>query len=211
MVTLELAVLAFIFGAVLLLMYVMMNGDSEMHERDCIGFLFRRMVDAMDFFGGERFTSQVERIVGKACCARMYAWQDYVFYQKNPIMPGIYVSFVAAGFTVFAVFAFPYIPFGVEHEWGISFYHKINAFWIVALCAAVFWGNIVSDPGVITASNVHEEMQRYPVDGIIYKTKNCHTCKQPRPARSKHCSTCNHCCARFDHHCPWINNCGAHA
>jgi len=173
------------------------------------------------------FAHKLESIVGKACCARLYAWQDYVFYQKNPIMPSIYVIFVGTGFTVFAMvcalpsrciapprhpsrtvwawrgfarplssraralslrfartvsrspslarararsltlvacfwpspswraralryqFAFPFIPFGVEHEWGISFYHKINAFWLVGLCAAVFYANLVSDPGCL--------------------------------------------------------------
>lgn len=75
MVQWELGFLAFMLTAVLLLMYVMLNGDSEMHERDCIGFLFRRMVNVMDFFGGDRFAVQMERIVGKACCARLYAWQ----------------------------------------------------------------------------------------------------------------------------------------
>jgi len=49
------------------------------------------------------FAHKLESIVGKACCARLYAWQDYVFYQKNPIMPSIYVIFVGTGFTVFAM------------------------------------------------------------------------------------------------------------
>ena len=202
-----LVILGLTMVGVLLFGYVMLMGDSEFHEKDCIGWLSRRLDDSMDFFGGSWLHDKMERLLGRACCTRLLDCQDYVFNQKNPIMPSIYVLFVTSGFTVFALYAFPYIPFGDEHEWGISYYHKINAFWIVGLCAAVFWANIRSDPGIIRAHNIEEEMRRYEYDGVLYSRKSCHTCKQLRPARSKHCSTCNHCCARFDHHCPWINNC----
>ena len=29
------------------------------------------------------------------------------------------------GFTVFVSFAFPYLPYHAEKDWGISFYHKV--------------------------------------------------------------------------------------
>lgn len=207
MVQLELALVGTLLFSMFLITYVMMQGDSEWHENDCIGFLYRKLAGLMDFLSGERFLGAMEACVGPACCRRLEACQDYVFYQKNPIMPSMYVLFVASGFTVFALFAFPYIPFGEDHEWGISFYHKVNAFWLVGLCALVFYGNLTSDPGIITAANEQQEQLRYPMDNILYEKKECSTCKIARPARSKHCRTCGHCCARFDHHCPWINNC----
>ena len=207
---LALGFLLFSTVGVLLLGYVMLFGDSESHDKDCIGWLSRRL----DYIfaclqGGEDswLHRKAERVLGKTCCGRIIACQDYVFNQRNPIMPSIYVCFVTAGFWVFATFAFPFIPFGAEHPWGIAFYHKINAYWLVGACVAVFVANLRSDPGILTKDNIAEEQLRYPYDGIIYHRKACSTCLLPRPARSKHCSTCGHCCARFDHHCPWINNC----
>eukprot|EP01111_Echinosteliopsis_oligospora_P012193 TRINITY_DN4152_c0_g1_i4.p1 TRINITY_DN4152_c0_g1~~TRINITY_DN4152_c0_g1_i4.p1 ORF type:complete len:273 (+),score=18.07 TRINITY_DN4152_c0_g1_i4:283-1101(+) len=38
-------------------------------------------------------------------------------------------------------------------------------------------------------------------------TKNCKTCKQPKPQRAHHCHICRKCVLRMDHHCPWVNNC----
>ena len=45
---------------------------------------------------------------------------------------------LAAGFYVFVTFAFPYLPFHPEQTWGISYYHKINAFLIVGGCLGIF-------------------------------------------------------------------------
>jgi len=51
----------------------------------------------------EYFNNAVEKIVGKTCCVRLSACSNYVLYEKNPIMPAIYVLFVGTGFTVFAL------------------------------------------------------------------------------------------------------------
>ena len=49
------------------------------------------------------FNNAVEKFVGKTCCVRLSACSNYVMYEKNPIMPAIYVLFVGTGFTVFAL------------------------------------------------------------------------------------------------------------
>ena len=114
---------------------------------------------------------------------------------------------LAGGFSVFWVYAFPYLPFQPEQPWGIAAYHKINAFLIIGCCLTVFYKAMFTDPGMITLDNVQDELLRFEFDRIIYCSKSCSTCTTPRPARSKHCSICKCCVARFDHHCPWINNC----
>jgi hypothetical protein len=44
----------------------------------------------------------------------------------------------SAGFYVFVTFAFPFLPFHPDQTWGISYYHKVNAFLIVGGCLGIF-------------------------------------------------------------------------
>jgi uncharacterized membrane protein len=48
------------------------------------------------------------------------------------------IEFYSGGFFIFATNAFPYLPFFSEMPWGISYYHKINAFVIVGGCLVIF-------------------------------------------------------------------------
>uniref|UniRef100_A0A7S0E741 Palmitoyltransferase n=1 Tax=Hanusia phi TaxID=3032 RepID=A0A7S0E741_9CRYP len=179
----------------------------ECCEHGPLGKLLNLLTSFLDFWTSERFLKILEKVLGRSCVNRVTAFQDYVCFQRNPILPAMYVVLVAVGFTVFVSFAFPYLPYHAEKEWGISFYHKVNAFLIVGGCLLVFWANLAVDPGVITSKNLEREKKRFEYDGILYHEKECYTCKFVRPARAKHCSICDRCVGRFDHHCPWINNC----
>ena len=44
-----------------------------------------------------------------------------------------------AGFAIFVMQAFPYIPMRSEEPWGISAYHKPNAFIIIGFCVLTFY------------------------------------------------------------------------
>ena len=169
------------------LVYIILFGGSDFHERDFIGMLFNRLMGGLgvslskmscqqginliggcifaDFFSSQRFHNCMERWVGAACCRRLTRVQDYVFYQKNPILPCLYLCFVSGrlssfvlasfipsvsawiimiaitlkgGFYIFAMFAFPFLPFHPDQSWGISSYHKINAFLVIGGCLSIF-------------------------------------------------------------------------
>ena len=47
----------------------------------------------------------------------------------------------------------------------------------------------VSDPGIITATNLQDHLQLSPPLAAV----DCSVCVQPRPARAKHCYLCKRC------------------
>ncbi|EKX31949.1 hypothetical protein GUITHDRAFT_148965 [Guillardia theta CCMP2712] len=144
-------------GGSLLLFAIVLCGDMECCERGPLGRLLNLLTSFLDFWTSEKFLKIVEKVLGRRCVDRVTAIQDYVCFQRNPILPAMYLVLVAVGFTVFVSFAFPYLPYHAEKDWGISFYHKINAFLIVGGCLVVFWANLSVDPGVITPENVERE------------------------------------------------------
>ncbi|KAF5185906.1 Palmitoyltransferase swf1 [Thalictrum thalictroides] len=122
--------------------------------------------------------------------------------RPNPILQIIYLAIIGVAYFLVAQSSFKYIP---GHY--LSGVHRYASFFAVAVGFLLFLLTSFSDPGTVKSDNVTQYLSAYPYDNIIYKEKECSTCKIPKPARSKHCGICDRCVARFDHHCGWMNNC----
>ncbi|KAJ8770225.1 hypothetical protein K2173_011578 [Erythroxylum novogranatense] len=139
---------------------------------------------------GNKGTSVIE-CIEQFCCDR-----------PNPILQIIYLAILGGTYYFVAKSSFSYIP-----GYYLSDVHIYTSVLAVGVGVLLFLLTSFSDPGTVKAENVSDFLSAYPYDNIIYKEKECSTCKIPKPARSKHCSICDRCVARFDHHCGWMNNC----
>ncbi|KAK9086606.1 hypothetical protein Syun_029000 [Stephania yunnanensis] len=122
--------------------------------------------------------------------------------RPNPVLQVIYLAIIGVTYYIVVKSSFIYVP-----GYYLSEVHRYTSFLAVGVGVLLFLLTSFSDPGTVKAENFSQYMSAYPYDNILYKEKECPTCKIPKPARSKHCSICDRCVARFDHHCGWMNNC----
>ncbi|KAF6176582.1 hypothetical protein GIB67_034444, partial [Kingdonia uniflora] len=114
----------------------------------------------------------------------------------------LYLAIIGLTYYFTVKSSFSYIP-----GYYLSGFHRYTSSLAVGVGVLLFLLTSFSDPGTVKLDNVTQYLSAYPYDNILYKEKECSTCKIPKPARSKHCSICDRCIARFDHHCGWMNNC----
>ncbi|KAF8401579.1 hypothetical protein HHK36_012524 [Tetracentron sinense] len=122
--------------------------------------------------------------------------------RPNPLLQILYLAIIGFTYYFIAKSSFSYIP-----GYYLTGVHRYTSLLAVCVGVLLFLLTSFSDPGTVKAENISQFLSAYPYDNIIYKEKECSTCKIPKPARSKHCSICDRCVARFDHHCGWMNNC----
>jgi len=179
--------------SVVVLIYVLLFGQSDFHRDGCVGRANRFVTGELPGLFG--------RVIQTVCGGPVYrCWtrfEIYCFYSRNPFLQIFYLLLVFIGLGIFLVVAYPRLPL----------HHQIGAWVIVSTTLSLFAKACYSDPGEIKHSNLNKYLPNYQFDGLLYVPKKCYTCEVDRPARSKHCKLCNKCVARYDHHCPWINNC----
>ncbi|KAG7391558.1 putative palmitoyltransferase zdhhc4 [Phytophthora pseudosyringae] len=154
---------------------------------------------------------------------------DYALYQPNPLQQIFYLLLVVGGYSAFLFSGLPHLPNDSLGE--IHIYLSL-----VAVLGALhsFIVASMSSPGILLprtycvgaapiaqATNLFVSgttllralaetlvyFDNYEFDGVLYRKRECPTCKTTKLARSKHCSICNKCIPRFDHHCGWLNTC----
>uniref|UniRef100_A0A2P2KA18 S-acyltransferase n=1 Tax=Rhizophora mucronata TaxID=61149 RepID=A0A2P2KA18_RHIMU len=144
----------------------------------------------------------VEAVFGDRGANFIFSIEHFCCNRPNPVLQIIYLAIIGGTYYLIAKSSFSYIP-----GYYLSEVHRYTSLLGVGVGVVLFLLTSFSDPGTVKVENVSEYISAYPYDNIIYKEKECSTCKIPKPARSKHCSVCDRCVARFDHHCGWMNNC----
>lgn len=81
-----------------------------------------------------------------------------------------------------------------------GFFMIINSYFLLS--------TTLRDPGRLAKNFTTEDQpSTVEVNGQVFNTKVCPTCKIVKSLRTHHCKVCDCCVDRLDHHCPWVGNC----
>ncbi|KAJ1626038.1 hypothetical protein T492DRAFT_1035615 [Pavlovales sp. CCMP2436] len=98
------------------------------------------------------------RLVGAACCKRIERVEEYVCWQPNPLLAGLYVSIMAAFAFAIWQYLFPLVP-----NERVGWWHRPLSLCIVGGGLLLHQLCCFSDPGVITRENLADFADGYHV------------------------------------------------
>eukprot|EP00761_Pharyngomonas_kirbyi_P010104 gb/GECH01010122.1/.p1 GENE.gb/GECH01010122.1/~~gb/GECH01010122.1/.p1 ORF type:complete len:382 (+),score=24.16 gb/GECH01010122.1/:1-1146(+) len=177
-------------GAIL---YIMLFGQSKFHQ----GGIGERLHDRLT-----SCPSAFMQKVGTPCCGAqgVDSFVQWIFYSPHPLIQIFYLTLLTVGLGVYMILVWPLLG-----EYGFQL-HQITTLFVPIAAYTTFLVACVSDPGVVTQTNITDYRHIYSFDYLLHVPKYCKTNRITRPPRAKTCRVCGHTVARFDHHCAWINN-----
>lgn len=140
--------------------------------------------------------------LGEARTNQLRFYVMYIFTEPNPFFQLLYLALSLGGYTVFMHYGFPLMP-----NMFIDEYHIYIGSAIYFLALVSFISACLASPGIVTKQNLKDHLGVFKYDNVLFKPRDCGTCKFQKPARSKHCNVCGVCVSKHDHHCIWINQC----
>ena len=142
----------------------------------------------------------LERTLGPKALALLARVRDYVFFENNSIVMGLYFLIGPGGYLLYVYEVL--IPFHSDISWA----HLVFGNLLAGFAFWTYWKTFSTPNKQITDENVQEKCKEYAAfeDGEFYvKHAFCEGCGRARPARAKHCRLCGVCVVRHDHHCIW--------
>lgn len=131
-------------------------------------------------------------------------FNNKLIYYSGWLIPLFYTAVVSYCLYQFFAKVYKTLPLFIQTSSIHSIYIALT---VLSVFIITFMATF-SDPGIITAKNVHQVNRIFQNNELIFFDGNyCSSCEFIKPARSKHCSVCNNCIMLFDHHCIWVNNC----
>jgi palmitoyltransferase ZDHHC4 len=119
--------------------------------------------------------SLIINICGQNVWRSCYGTYDYIVYQRNPLMQGIYLFIINAAFMGWLVYGLPQLPLVY-----VPSQHIYLPYIGVALSQLTFYLACSVSPGRLTPENVHC-FGHQPYDGLLYPSGLfCKTCRVPK-------------------------------
>ncbi|CAN0897533.1 Probable protein S-acyltransferase 17 [Linum grandiflorum] len=120
-----------------------------------------------------------QRAVGALCGSKgsdfVYSVEYFCCDRPNPLLQIFYVAIIGGIYYMIASSCFVYIP-----GYYLTEAHRYISFAAVGVGILLFILTSFSDPGTVKPENVAQYLDAYPYDDVLYKQKECSTCRLDR-------------------------------
>lgn len=140
-----------------------------------------------------------ERFLGEAGREKIHRLNQYLSYERNPILQIVYCAVIFGGWSVMFFYGYPLIP-----NVHVGAYHKINGYFVFAACISSWVAVVRRDPGHVTLRTM-SRYDNYSYDGWMFENRKCPTAGIRKIARSKYDRMSSRHVPRYDHYCGWVN------
>lgn len=174
------------FVTVVTLFYLCIYGDSSTNR-------FARLIKV-------RLPEMIERLIGKRKMDKLRKTNEYIQYERNPILQIMYCFLITGGWTTMVFCGYPLMP-----NLYVSDIHQTISYGVFVVNIGSYIYIMKKSPGCVTKDTI-TLYDNYDYDGIMYYDRTCPTIGIRKIARSKYDSMLKRHVPRYDHYCGWVGN-----